>query len=106
MTSTEGSAALTGLNGGSDYTRQQLGRTPAHTGARLAVSRTTTCPVCSVRAYCLMFADVRVGGRITFFLPLFDVGMRMLECSVGDFVIWSLSDCVFLINMIVTTVSY
>lgn len=102
MTSTEGSAALTGLNGGSDYTRQQLGRTPARSGARLAVSRTTTCPVCSVRAYCLLFAGVRVGGRITFFLPLFDVGM--LECSVGDFVIWSLSDCVFLIIMIVTII--
>lgn len=49
-----------------------------------------------------MFEGVRVGGRITFFLPLFDVGM--LECSVGDFVIWSLSDCLFLINMIVTII--
>lgn len=42
------------------------------------------------------------GRQITFFLPLFDVGT--LECSVGDFEIWSLSDCVFLINMIVTII--
>lgn len=85
-TSTEGSAALTGLNGGSDYTRQQLGRTPARTGARLAVSRTTTyLPVLSVRAYRLMCAGERVGGSNAFFLPLFDVDM--LECSVPLLVI-------------------